>query len=105
MVCFNKIDLREGGGAVQGRSEVVNVRDRIPVGDGDAIESTVVAARPPITRTFRHHVQGRCPTAGRWADDAELQHMFKLGPGDLEFLGRKATRPGEDWWASIVSTW
>ena len=94
----DEIDLGENAGAMQGRREVLYVRNWVTVRNGDMVEGAIIPARPPISRCLlRDHVKWGSPVAGRRSDDAELEHVVKFVTSDLNAFWGQPSRPARDW--------
>ena len=54
----DEVEFCVDAGSSEAGGEVVKVWERVPVGNGDAVEGTVVSTRSPISGRFGHHVKG-----------------------------------------------
>ncbi|CAB4046195.1 Hypothetical predicted protein, partial [Paramuricea clavata] len=76
-------------------AEILDVRDRVPVGLGDGVEPLEVAARAPGTVGLRDEVERRCPRAVGAAYDALFLHPVELLFDDGQLVRRQAAGAGE----------
>ena len=75
----------------------MNVRYGITVGQSDFVQSTIITARTPITRSrFGDHMEWRRPRTVRSTNDAKLEHVIKVRFSNLEMIRSKAARTAED---------
>ncbi len=63
----------------------MNVRYRVPIRDGVAIEGAIVPTWPPISRCLpRYHAERRGPGARGRANNPKLEHVLEFPFGSFE---------------------
>ena len=75
----------------------MNVWYGITVWQSDFVQSTIIAARTPITWSrFGDHMKWRRSRTVRSMNDAKLEHVIKFRFSNLERIRSKAARTAED---------
>ena len=88
-----KAKFRKDGFSVQVDREVLQKRNRVPIGDSDGVESPVVSACAVGTVPFWLHMDRRSPGAAERSADPLFYKLFKLSLSEFQFVGGETSRP------------
>ena len=83
VITLHQVQFGENCGAMETGGQVVEVGERIAVGDGLEVKAAVVAARPPGAIGLGHKMERRSPRAAGATNDAS---RLKLGKVSLSLV-------------------
>ena len=66
----DKVDLGENGGTMEARGEILEMRNRVAIGNSVVVKGAVISAGLPVARLFGDGVERGCPSAGRGSYNA-----------------------------------
>ena len=66
----DKVDLGENGGTMEAGGEILEMRNRVAIGNSVVVKGAVISAGSPVARLFGYEVERGCPSAGRGSYNA-----------------------------------